>query len=413
MTHIPRIADKDTFEASRYPLPVRIVNSVASALAKLGIRSNFSPEDLIRQARSSTDLSDFGDIRVDEPLSILLNAIEEEAELNFMGQLMARQIVRAALTNRLKIQSRLTANPELLSTEIERPMFIIGYPRTGTTLLHSLLDLGTEHRTLKMYEALSPVPPENPGDPKRDPRIKLANKFVGMTHYISAQVPVIHPLSARGPDECLKLIENTFISPHFLLYFQAPTYWHWLKQQSPESFTPIYAFHRQQLQLLSQGEGGLKWILKAPIHLFFLEALLKTYPDARIIYLHRDPNAAIPSFCSLLAVSRAMASNRVDLRQIGEFALDLYETSYERSAHALAVMNKPERVCDIDYQSLVDDPVATLFHIYEYFGNTPGPQMEKSVRNWLTANPQHKHGVHRYSPEKFSLNRQLLARLQP
>ncbi len=324
---------------------------------------------------------------------------------------MAQQMATAALVNRLKIQSQLEQRPDWRAVPIDRPLFIIGYPRTGTTLLQNLLSLDTHSRTLKMYEALCPVPPESPGDPRRDPRINLAKKFIKMTHYISPQVPIIHSLNPKGPDECLKLLENTFTSPHFLLYFHAPSYWQWLTHEAPESFANVYAYHRRQLQLLSEGKVGVRWVLKAPVHLFFLDALLKAYPDASIVFMHRNPQTAIASFCSLLAVSRAIASDRINLREIGEFATNLYEISYERATRAREAAGNPGQFYDIDYQDLVNDPLGTVRGIYEHFGYTHDPGLEQSIKDWLKHNPQHKHGVHRYSMEKFGLDAQRLTKI--
>lgn len=404
-------ATKDSFEFTRYPLPIRMINSAGNTLAKLGIRLDISQAKLLAHAQSKGRSSYWGDTDFEEPLSLLLESIKKEASLNFVGRFMARQMISAALVNRLRIQSRSQEQPELLDTPIERPLFITGYPRTGTTLLQHLLALDTQNRTPKMYEALSPVPPDSLKDQRDNSRIRAAERFVKMAHYISPQVPVIHALNARGPDECLKLIENTFISPHFAAYFNVPTYWKWLLSQDPGSFTPVYAYHRRQLQILSQGQMRTGWVLKAPLHLFFLEALVKTYPDARIVFLHRDPRAAVPSFCSLLSVSRAMATDRVDPKQIGEFALDLYETSYERAAQARATMHDPAQVLDIDYQALVNNPMATVLHIYKHFGDTPDSHLEQSIEEWLEENPQHKHGVHRYSTVKYSLDHRHLERL--
>lgn len=353
---------------------------------------------------------DFGDQAFDEALSVLINSIEREASLNFLGRIMARQMIVNALANRLRIQSEITARPESTETSIERPLFIIGYPRTGTTLLHNLLALDPHNRTVKMYEALCPVPPRAYKSEHGDPRIKEAEKFIRATHYLSPQVPIIHPLSAQGPDECLKLIENTFTSPHFLLYFDIPGYWMWLLARDPSSFVHVYEYHRQQLQIMEQGSAGIRWVLKAPAHLFFLDSLLKVYPDASIVILHREPEITIPSFCSLLAVSRSMASGCIDTHRIGEFALDLYIKCHEYASTAKNNANNSHQFYDVDYHCLMEDPVATVKNIYAHFGYDAGSDFESLIKNWLNLNPQHKHGIHRYSMEKFGLNQKQLMR---
>ena len=366
---------KETLEAAKPTLPLRLVNIAGNVLSNLGLSIGLSQQNLRDAAKEKTTLSDFGDSSFEEPLSVLINSIETESRLTYFGRIMARQIISTALINRLRIQSETSNHPKFFDIPIKRPIFIIGYPRTGTTLLHNLLALDTKSRTLKMYEALNPIEPGELNDIKQDPRIIEANKFIKMAHYISPHVSVIHSMSATGPDECLKLIENTFTSPHFLLYFHIPSYWDWLRRQGVDVSAKVYEYHRRQLQLIGRGNSDIRWVLKAPVHLFFLDALLRIYPDARIIYLHRDPAVAIPSFCSLIAVSRAMASKSVDLKNIGKFALKLYQTSSENALSVRKLLKDPRQIYDLDYQTLVRDPwlsTTDLCFFRHYAGTRPG-----------------------------------------
>jgi hypothetical protein len=367
-----------------------------------GLRFNLSQSKLTAIAQHKTKLSDFGEYSFQEPLSILLDSMENEAHLNVLGRFMAQQMILTALTNQLFIKAKQTKSPDLPDTAAEEPVFIVGYPRTGTTMLHNLMALDPENRTLKMYEALCPVTMSTNPPARKDPRIDQAEKFIKATYYISRQVPVIHPLNANGPDECLKLIEATFISPHFLLYCQAPKYWTWLLGQGIERTIPVYKYHKIQLQALGKRHEK-RWVLKAPIHLFFLDALLQVYPDARIIHLHRDPMESIPSFCSLVGVSRRMGSDSIDKYDIGRFALDLYETSNKRAHAARMGVADPNNILDIQYQDLTDDPLTTISGIYKRLNLDLKPDTERAMADWLTQNPRHKHGVHRYSLETFGL----------
>lgn len=400
---LSNLNSKETIEAAHPPLPLRFFNATGKVLSRLGIRIELSKQSLRTAAERKTLLSDFGDSYFEEPLSVLINSIETESQLNYFGRIMARQMITTALINRLRIQSETLHHSSIFKTSIKRPIFIIGYPRTGSTFLHNLLALDTENRTLKMYEALSPIPPEASKEHKQDPRIKEAEKFVKMAHLISPQASVIHSLRATGPDECLKLIENTFISPHFLLYFHAPSYWDWLINQGTIVPIKVYEYHRTQLQLIGQGDSDIRWVLKAPVHLFFLDALLKIYPDACIIHLHRDPMAAIPSFCSLIAVSRAMSSNSVDPNNIGNFALKLYEISRGHATSAIDSLANSRQFYDLKYEALIQNPLGSVQQIYDFFDITPNPGLEQSINIWLAQNPQHKHGVHRYSLNTFGI----------
>ena len=255
-----------------------------------------------------------------------------------------------------------------------------------------------------MYEALNPVLSPSEKTNPLDPRIGKAKKFIKAVHYISPQVRIVHPLNATGPDECLKLIENTFISPHFLLYFHAPTYLKWLIDLGMHTHTAIYEYHRKQLQIIGQGETQSRLVLKAPIHLFFLDALLKVYPDASIVHLHRDPKSALPSFCSLVAVSRSIGSDDARVSDIGRFAMDLYELSNEYASLARRKSDNPRQFYDVEYQDLIDDPNGIVEKIYNHFDYNADPSMEEKTSSWLTNNPQHKHGIHRYSMDTFNID---------
>ena len=412
MNPASHLETENTFDMARQPFPIRLANHLGKFLDDgFNLRIDLSQSQLIATARRKAKLYDFGENSYEEPLSIFLNSIEHESQINFMGRIMLRQMVLTALTNRLLINAKISNSPDLLNSPIDQPLFIVGYPRTGTTLLHNLLALDPQNRTLKMYETLSPAARNPVPSAHKDPRISQAERFIKATHYISRHISVIHPLSAKGPDECLKLIENTFISPHFMLYCHIPTYWAWLLEQKTCKFIPVYEYHRSQLQILGKQKHEKRWVLKAPIHLFFIDALLKVYPDARIIYLHRNPASAIPSFCSLTAASRALASDVTDKKDIGSFAVDLYEESTKRAKQARNAGNSSALFYDVHYDDLLANPFKTIQNIYSFFGYAQPQDLEIHINNWITHNPQNKHGKHHYSLESYKLNTKSLEKL--
>lgn len=368
-----------------------------------GVETRLHKDKILSNAKRKAHATGFADDAFDEPLSVLIKSLNEEADLSPFGKVMARQILTAALVNRLEIETKIGQEPDLLHVAVQKPVFVIGYPRTGTTLLHNLLSLDRANRSLRMFEALRPASQAPPNAQDDDRRIGQAEKFIKATHYLSPQFSVIHPLSAEGPDECLKLIENTFVSPHFLLYFDVPQYWEWLLRQDTARFSDVYLYHRRQLQILGISNPQIRWALKAPIHVFCLDALLKVYPDARIVFLHRDPRVAVPSFCSLLAVSRSMTSENVDTDKLGDFALATYELFYERALSARATAPPTARIYDLQYHTLKENPAGAITDIYEKFNLPVEEDFEQAIASWVNRNPQHKHGIHRYSMGNFGL----------
>jgi hypothetical protein len=177
----------------------------------------------------------------------------------------------------------------------------------------------------------------------------------------------------------------------------------WLEDQDP--FT-LYPYVKQQLQLLSwKCPGGGRWMLKAPAHLYALDALLATFPDACIIQTHRDPCEVMPSLCSLGARMREIVSDRVDRQLLGAELLEAIAKAPQRGMAARAKADiDPARFFDVDYRRMLADPIGTVRAAYEYFGDTFDPDFEARARRWLAAHPQNKHGVHRYRLEDFGLD---------
>ena len=211
------------------------------------------------------------------------------------------------------------------------------------------------------------------------------------------------PLSATGPDECLKLLENTLISPHFYLFFNVPAYWDWLLKRKQEEFIEVYKYHRTQLQILNWYEPGQRWVLKTPLHLFFLEALLDVYPDACIIHLHRDPHIAIPSFCSLAAANRRIFNGRQIMQQLGKLSIEFFKEMNDRAINARDSADQSQ-FYDVSYRKLVTNPAGTVRGIYEYFGLVYSEKFDTKIEKWLSDNPKNKHGPHNYSLDQFGLS---------
>jgi hypothetical protein len=386
------------------PFPIRMINKLGSILSKLGIYTiNLDEQSLSSIAIRRSALKDWGDRNFVLPFNILLKSINEDAKLDFFGRHMVREMFTNDLINRLRIFSVVQQNTDIVKIPISRPIFVIGFPRTGTTLLHNLLALDQESRSPKMWEVLNPASSLDKNNRQSSTLIGEAEKFVKAAYNLAPQLPAIHALSAIGPDECLKLIENTFISPHFLLFFNVPTYWDWLLKRKQEEFIEVYKYHRKQLQILNWYESGERWILKTPIHMFFLEALLGVYPDACIIHLHRDPHIAIPSFCSLAAANRRIFTGQQNFQQLGKLGIEIFKEMSNRAINARNSADQSQ-FYDVSYSKLVTNTSDTVHEIYEYFGLDYRHKLDKKIEKWLSENPQNKHGSHNYSLDQFGLS---------
>ena len=364
-------------------------------------------DEILDVACRRTGLTDWGDERFLEPMRVLLASLEDEARLNSLGRLFLRLNFCHFICNRLWVQQYLKDHPEALAEPVPRPLFVVGLPRTGTTLLHNLLCQDPTRRAPLFWEVLQPAPA--PG--RRDRRRQMARRLVRfLDRWEAPQLKTVHALDADSPEECTCLFFNTFVNPAFFLFGDVPGYIAWLRGRGRELLPWAYEEYRTYLQVLQHQGRRAAWVLKSPVHAFALDALLQVFPDACVVQTHRDMNEVLPSACSLFAIMQGLYSDDVDGRRLGPTvaeSLRMHLDSYAEKARELDV----SRVLDMSYRSLVTDPAGTVRTIYHHFGLEMGEAMEQGMHRWLVENPANKHGIHRYDLEQFGLTGQDVERM--
>ena len=352
-----------------------------------------SVDELVERAMVATDRSDMGEAAWRDGLEVLVRAARTEADLNVFGVDLFESWVGERLRNRLGVIDWVTRHPSLTDAPVSSPLVVVGMLRTGSTILLELLAADPAHRALMKWEALDSIPPPI-ATFTTDPRIA---HWVGAMETTYAMVPslkAIHWEPGDGPTECVALLGQAFRSQDWLGLFHLPSYVDWYLSADLE---PAYAFHRQALQVLqSEAPGG--WVLKAPGHLLGLDALVATYPDARIVVLHRDPLRTVPSSVSLSTTSTPNSlTNDLDtsghwgamwLRMLGEMVDRLAD--FRRRRPDVAIM-------DLHYADLAADPIEAVRSIHRHFGGDLSAEGEEAARRHLAAHPQGVHGEHRYS----------------
>lgn len=392
-----------TFEQPYRTFAAHVFNLTGRQLRQWGWRRRLSMDAILDAARRWTKLTDWGDEHFREPLRILLDSLEDDARLNPLGRLLCRLNCIHLVANRLRLRHFVKTHPQISTQSIRRPMFVVGLPRTGTTLLHNLLSQDPAGRPLLLWEALHPAPAPAVAAGKPDRRPLIAQRFVTLaTRWGAPQLRTIHPLKADGPEECTFILLSTFVTPAFFLYGDVRGYLEWLRGPGRDYVTRSYEEYRTCLQVLQWRRPPFHWVLKSPAHSFGLEALLTLFPDACVVQTHRDLKKVIPSACSLFAISHGLYSDEVDCRRLGRNAADLLQAHLLDRA-ALARAKNPARLFDVDYPSLLADPVGTVRDIYHYFGCEITESMVRRMGAWLARNPAHKHGVHQYDLEQFGL----------
>jgi len=355
-------------------------------------------ETIIANARAATGLEDLGDPSQLEGLPVLVKASNEEARLTERGAAMWEQSITSYLSNRMKVVDYAKQHPELLEVPIDKPTFVFGLPRTGTTMTINLLSADPARRCYRRFEALDSMPPAAP-DYKSDPRYlaELAKGEMAMKYM--PQIAAIHWEDADSPSEDQYAMAQSFCSQIYDSQVNIPSYREWF---FGADYVPAFRFQKQILQLLQQNVGG-KWTLKNPWHPLFLDALTTVYPDAELVMTHRDPVEVVGSACSLLKAVRPIYTEDMKLGEIAECLLQTFDHMIARQ-NAFRDTHGEDAIFDIQYAAQIKDPLGTMRALYDRFGTEFTADAQAGMQAMMDYNPQNKHGKHSYTLEEFGLS---------
>lgn len=380
---------------------VRMLDAAVSVVNRMGVaRVDLDPDVLIDEARGRTGLDDLGDPWFRSGLDAYLWSLRAEAQLSPLGRTMAASSVAGLLENRLRVESDISADPAIEQAPVTAPIVIVGLPRSGTTVLQHVLGCDASNRSLRHWEAARPSPPPVDG-PEPDIRIERTAREIARLYRLAPDARVVHPQYAQLPTECVFLMALSFASFELATMHATPSYLDWLVSTD---LTPAYREHRRVLQLLQHRHRRDRWVLKSPAHLFALDALLATYPDARLVFLRRDPRKALGSFCSLTMILNHLTSRRVDPHALGQRWFEAWGTAVDRAEVVRRSLAEGAHCVDVSYEELVDDTVGTVDRIYDRFGIPLSNEAEAAMRRFLARNGQNRHGRHRYALGDFGLN---------
>lgn len=356
-------------------------------------------DEVVSAAIGETGLDDFGDPAWHEGLKVLLESVEQEAALNDLGRMILRTWVDERLVNRLQLVDWVNTHPEVRNEPVAQPIVVVGMLRTGSTLLCELLACDPANRALMKWEGLSAIPPPETATFSTDPRIALEVEKQEAIYSMVPQLKAVHWEPGDGPTECVALLTQSFRAQDWHGLFHIPSYIEWFHACD---MAPAYEYHQLSLQVLASRAPG-RWSLKAPGHLLALDTLLKTYPDARVVVLHRDPVRTVASSASLSVTARPDSLTDADMEGYwGPVWVNVLGTMVDRLVEHRARCGD-EQFLDLHYADLVRDPVAAVSRIYAQFGDALSPEAESLMRAHLDAHPKGKHGAHRYTLADFGL----------
>jgi Sulfotransferase family len=382
-------------DGDRLPTMARSTGYSAGGVRDLS--SKLVLDELVDEACRSTGLNRFDSDSYREGLQILIDDINGSGrDERYMRR--DRDAFVTALTCRLRVTDYIDKHPELLTRPIERPVFVFGIPRTGTTLLCNLLAADPGRRSPLTWEIDEPVPPATSAtlysDPRALARLEAERKMLAA----NPQMGKYYRGSAVYPNECVFIMAHDFKTLMWESRGKLPSYRDWIFQTD---VTSAYQYHKRFLQLLQSQAPGV-WNLKMPSHSLYLPVLLKVYPDARLIWTHRDPFTAVGSFCSLITLGHQGATGKADVEWISE------NMPWQAKQHADRIMDSrdrigEQRIQDVHYADLLRDPIPVMKKLYAGLGDEFTPEAEQGMRRWLGENPQDKFGRHEYKLAQFGL----------
>ncbi len=372
-----------------------LANSVAAALGLLD--RPLRPDSLAALASRRSNLDDFGDSSFLDPLGRLLSACAAEASLSLVGRFATRWDVVRFLSNLLCLHEAEKRHPAILGLPIERPIFVTGLPRSGTTFLHRLLLEDQANRAPLVWQTIYPYPPQR----GPDARIARVARQLRAFERLAPEFRALHPLDATSPQECSEITGHVFRSLRFDTTYRIPSYRRWLDQ---DGHLPAYRFHRRFLQHLEHQAPGRRWVLKCPDHLFALDAIRLVYPDARLVFVHRDPVKVLLSVAKLTEVLRQPFTRRLDPHEIGQQESARWMEGTRRMMEAGDDAGLPEKIHHVHHTELVGDPVGTVAALYRHFGLEPTPATASAIEAYVRRQPRGGYGPRDYRFEDHGLD---------
>jgi hypothetical protein len=404
--HIDDLAD---------PKFVPHVEEMLRAVEPIAADLELTPDALIAQAQAETGLEDFGADGFREPLGVLVGALASQSERSAMGRVSAHAQVLQLLKNRLLVEDLVRAHPEILHRPIERPIFIVGQPRTGTTHLHNLMSSDPALRSLPYWESLEPVLPEAEraavAAGAEDPRRERTGAGLGILDEAMPHFKRMHEMTVDHVHEEIQLLAIDFSTMLFETMGVLPAWKQWYVTHDQ---TPHYEYLRKVLQVLewqraaagggrpgraapeetppaASTHGGGRWVLKSPQHLEQFQPLLRAFPDATFVVTHRDPVAVIASNATMLSYTARISHAVVDPMRVGQYWSERIEEMLNAGMRDHELL-PADRTIDVAFDEFMADDVAMVERIYAIADQPYTTAVRAAMEAFMVDHPRGRHG---------------------
>lgn len=378
------------------------INHVGRFLQYLGINPFELNASKVLQHAAKQSGFDYESESMRNGLERLIQSLDQEASLDTFGKIGFKNLIERTATGRFQVEKAIHDNPRIVNKPINKPLFIIGMPRSGTTILHALLACDEATRSPLAWECLLPYPVSTPETYSDNSQLKKTQLEFNYLFKLVPDFKKKHYMEANSPQECVGINAMDFNSFQFLAQCDMPSYHDWLVNNSNKLET--MKWHKRFLQYLqSGGVKSQRWLLKTPIHLMRLEQLFAVYPDAQVIMTHRHPKSVVPSAASLMSTVRSLYSKKDSVLRSGRESLEMWSDYHDRFLDARIKVKKEEQIIDLLFEDFVDGHLAVVESIYEKFGLELTDKTRQKMQHFLNNEPKNKHGKHEYSLEQFGL----------
>jgi hypothetical protein len=365
--------------------------------------TNFDRDVLLAEGQERAGgLTELGPGQFLEGLDCFVDSLNNDARLNDVGRFIAEQRVLLHVKNRLEYVRDRKRYPEIAQVDVVKPVFIVGLPRTGTTILHDILNQDPANRAPLTWELMFPSPPPEAAVGNDDPRVEACQATIPSGDYQSTMFKAMHPMGATLSQECVVMMGEAMCTPLFHNQFRVPSYQDWVDDAA--DYSAVYDFHRRQLQHLWWHKPGSRWMLKTGAHMWGLAQLLETYPDARIVFTHRDPVKSLTSYASLTALVRSRGSDEVDPFEIAADWTARLKMVLERTMAVRATHDYSDAVFyDMYFSDFAADQFVEIEKIYDALDLPMSGVGADAMRAYIADHPKGKDGIHRYRPDEYGV----------
>ena len=353
-------------------------------------------EDLLQRAMDETGLSDFGeDTGFRERLKVTLESLYEDAGLTRGGRITILQNAVRVMANRLRIEDLVKRHPEILSIPIEKPIFIAGLPRSGTTHLVNWLARDERLNSLTLWESEEPVPAVEVAPGEVDPRLARSAGTWEAFGRLLPHMAAMHEMTATDIHEDNELMFMDLNCYNWEFQSRLPR---WIDYYLAHDRTGSYAYEKKVLQVISwyrgvgPGEPGRRrWLLKSPQHMENLAAIKAVFPDATMVICHRDPVDVLRSLTTMLGYSDRIRRDPVDSPGLARHWADRIERLLRECVAQRSAWPADQSI-DVLFHEYMSDQEGMARRIYALAGLELPPETEAKLLGYLSENPRHAHG---------------------